>query len=150
MDRPREHKAKAKGKELSMRAEGTAHEGVPAAIHADCLARVVTDGTTTGDGTWLSVTGATEATIYLAAATNYVNYRDTSCNSLKNARRLLADAMRHDYEEALARHTAKYQEQFGRVSLNLPQTAKSAEATWQRVRDFNQGGDPSPAAPTVQ
>ena len=146
MDSPLEHKAKAKGKELSMRAEGTAHEGVPAAIHADCLARVVTDGTTTGDGTWLSVTGATEATIYLAAATNYVNYRDTSGNSLKKARRLLADAMRHDYEEALARHTAKYQEQFGRVSLNLPQTAKSEEETWQRVRDFNQGGDPSLAA----
>ena len=32
------------------------------------------------------------------------------------------------------------------MGLNLPQTAKSEEETWQRVRDFNQGGDPSLAA----
>ena len=140
------HEARAHGKELSMRCEGDPHEGVPAALHADCIASIVSDGKVHGGGTRLNVSGATQATLYLTAATNFVNYRDTSGNSLKLARQRLKDAMRHGYTEALARHTAKYQEQFGRVSLNLPQTDKSKEETWKRVRDFNQGGDPSLAA----
>ena len=146
MDSRLEYKAGAKGKELSMRSEGYAHEGVPAALHADCLAHVATDGKTRCADGRLTVSGATEATIYLAAATNYVNYHDTGANSLKRARQLLAAAMKHGYEDALQRHTAKYQEQFGRVSLDLPQTDKSQKETDQRVRDFNQGGDPSLAA----
>lgn len=146
MDSQLEHKAKAGSKELSMRAEGYDHEGVEAALHADCIARVVTDGKAKAADGKLNISGATEATIYLAAATNYVNYHDTSANSLKRVRQMLADAMKHGYGEALERHTAKYQEQFGRVSLSLPQTDQSKKETWQRVRDFNEGNDPSLAA----
>ena len=106
----------------------------------------MTDGKAKSAAGKLNISGATEATIYLAAATNYVNYHDTSANSLKRVRRMLADAMKYGYEEALERHKAKYQEQFGRVSLSLPQTDNSQKETWQRVRDFNEGNDPSLAA----
>ena len=146
MDSRLEHEAKAVGTELSMRCEGEAQEGVPAALHADCLARVETDGRVVCDGGRLSVSGATAATVWLTAATNFVSYRDTGGDSMEKARRQMADATACGYEKTLSRHTAIYQEQFNRVSLSLPVTGKSGEETWKRVRDFSQGGDPSLAA----
>ena len=146
MDSRLEHEAKAVGKELSMRCEGEAQEGVPAALHADCMARVETDGRVVCSGGRLSVSGATAATIWLTAATNFVSYRDTGGDSMEKARRRMAAATACGYEKTLKRHTAMYQEQFNRVSLSLPVTGKSGEETWKRVRDFSQGGDPSLAA----
>ena len=146
MDSRLEYKAGAKGKELSMRSEGYAHEGVPAALHADCLARVATDGKTRCADGRLTVSGATEATIYLTAATNYVGYDDVSGNPEALVSQYLDAALARTYADQLAAHMNRYGEMFGRVSLTLPESAGARRETALRVRDFDSGADPSLAA----
>ena len=137
------------GGRLIATVQGVEQEGIKAGLTAECHASVRIEGKdadiTFADGT-VVVSNATEATIYIAAATNYVNYHDISGNATKkNKSRLnLAETLR--FPQLLARHTAKYQEQYNRVSLTLgntqnAQSAQSALPTDQRVAAFEQ--DPS-------
>ena len=137
------------GGRLIATVQGVEQEGIKAGLTAECHASVRIEGKdadiTFADGT-VVVSNATEATIYIAAATNYVNYHDVSGNATKkNKSRLnLAETLR--FPQLLARHTAKYQEQYNRVSLTLgntqnAQSAQSALPTDQRVAAFEQ--DPS-------
>ena len=137
------------GGRLIATVQGVEQEGIKAGLTAECHASVRIEGKdadiTFADGT-VVVSNATEATIYIAVATNYVNYHDVSGNATKkNKSRLnLAETLR--FPQLLARHTAKYQEQYNRVSLTLgntqnAQSAQSALPTDQRVAAFEQ--DPS-------
>ena len=127
------------GGRLIATVQGVDQEGVKAGLTAECQTSVRIEGkgadVTFDDGT-VVVKNATEATIYIAAATNYVNYHDISGNATKkNKNRLnLAEAIR--FPQLLARHTAKYQEQYNRVSLNLPKSANSGLETDKRVAAF--------------
>ena len=127
------------GGRLIATVQGVDQEGVKAGLTAECQTSVRIEGkgadVTFADGT-VVVKNATEATIYIAAATNYVNYHDISGNATKkNKNRLnLAEAIR--FPQLLARHTAKYQEQYNRVQLTLPKSANSGLETDKRVAAF--------------
>ena len=127
------------GGRLTATVQGVDQEGVKAGLTAECQASVRIEGKgadiTFADGT-VVVSNATEATIYIAAATNYVNYHDISGNAAKKNKDCLnlAEAIR--FPQLLARHTAKYQEQYNRVSLNLPKSANSGLETDKRVAAF--------------
>ena len=60
-------------------------EGVPAALKAECQVQIKTDGTVKAGNKALAVTGATEATLYISAATNFVDYKTVSANASKRA-----------------------------------------------------------------
>lgn len=94
----------------------------------------------------ISVTGANSATILVSSATNFVNYHDISGDADAKALGYINDflARGRDYTEALEAHEQKYQEQFGRVELNLGSNAvQEAKDTEQRIRDFhNDANDP--------
>lgn len=137
---------KAKGDKLYVRCEGTEHEGIAAALHAECRVQVVTDGKVSATGDKLSVANATTATLYISAATNFVNYHDVSGNAAKRAEATLKTATRRPYANALADHQAAYRRQFDRVSLALPATKASEAETDRRVADFNKSDDPDLAA----
>ena len=137
---------KADGRRLTMTCGGTGHEGVPAALRLACSAEAVTDGTATARDGSLAVTGATEATIYLTAATNYVGYDDVSGNPEALVSQYLDAALARTYADQLAAHMKRYGEMFGRVSLTLPESAGARRETALRVRDFDSGADPSLAA----
>lgn len=142
-DSPLRHEAEAEGDILRVRCEGKDQEGVKAALHAECRVKVACDGTTTASGDTLKVTGATTATIYLSAATNYVNYYDTSGDAAARAERILRRAAARLYAEAFADHKARYRELFGRVRLDLGTTRAADRETTERIRDFCRGEDPS-------
>ncbi len=135
---------KAKGNLMTMQCVGAEHEGIPAAMKAECQIQVKTVGgkVKAVDGKTLAVQGATEAILYIAAATNYVSYNDVSGNPSKRAAASLKQALKTPYKQALANHIAAYKEQFDRVSLSLPYTAASQKETDLRVRDFNDVDDP--------
>ena len=124
--------------------EGADHEGVKAGLTAQCQASVRVEGKDAGisfpDNT-IEVKNATEATIYITAATNFVNYHDVSGNAeAKNKNRLnLAEQIR--FPELLKRHITKYQEQYNRVQLTLPKSVNSSLETDKRVEAFEK--DPS-------
>lgn len=138
------HKA---GKKLVLNVNGKEHEGVKGVIKEETQTQVIAQGgKTLVSDKQIEVKGATSATLYISAATNFVNYHDVSANPSKRASSYLASAMKIPYEKALANHEAYYRNQFNRVTFELPETAASKWETDQRVLHFDEGGDPSLAA----
>ena len=117
--------------------DGVEQEGIPAGLKAECKVSVEADGQVTGDDKGsVSVKNATTATLYIAAATNYVNYNDVSGNAIEKVNQRLASHVGKSYKKLLANHVKKYQEQYDRVQLTLPKSANSALETDKRVAAF--------------
>lgn len=144
---PLEYKVVRKGKKLILTGNGQAHEGVEGAIRMETQTQAdVEGGKMTVDNQRIVVEGATTATLYISAATNFVNYQSVKANESKRAANYLKAAMKRPYQKALAEHTALYKKQFDRVKLDLG-TSKAAEnETTERVARFNEGKDVSLAA----
>ena len=88
-------------------------------------------------------------TIIISSATNFVNYRDISGDGKAKALEAVNayETRVKDYDDALARHEAKYHEQFNRVSLDLGEnTAQSSKDTETRIAEFSENDDPSLAS----
>lgn len=138
---------KKAGQKLMLRAKGTAHEGVEGAIRLETQTRVVADGGKVEvNDKEINVKNATTATLYISAATNFVNYKDVSGNESKKASTLLTAAMKQPYAKALSAHIAYYQNLFNRVSFSLPVTKAARMETDARIKHFSEGNDPSLAA----
>jgi len=99
--------------------DGCEHEGIASALKAGCLTRVVSDGSCIAIGDSLKVDGATEATLYVSAATNFINYRDVSGDAAGKNASMLDNAMKYGYGDLVKRHVAWYREQYDRVALSL-------------------------------
>ena len=69
--------------ELAAVVNGVDHEGVKAGLKAECRVLVKADGRVGVGADQLSVTDATVATLYISAATNFVNYHDVSGDPVK-------------------------------------------------------------------
>ena len=129
--------------------EGVDHEGIVSKLTAQCRTEIACDGevsTREIDGRQcIRVDGATEVTLYISAATNFVNYHDVSGDpAAKNARRLAA-ARRHSYDDLLARHIANYQSLYNRVKLDLGSHTGNYElATDARLASFYNSLDSVP------
>ena len=138
------HKASVRmeGEQMVVVCDGEEQEGVPAALKAEIRVAVKTDGKLLTQGS-LGVENATEATIYVSAATNFVNYQRVDGDATAKNKQALANAMKKNFKKALAQHEKAYQSQFNRVVLTLPQTADAQKETVQRIRDFKNGNDPS-------
>ena len=95
----------------------------------------------------IEVSDATSATIIISSATNFVNYDDISGNAEAKALSYMTAYLdkQKDYATTLSDHTAKYQEQFGRVSLELGSNAEQeVKDTETRIKEFRSknGNDP--------
>lgn len=94
-------------------------EGIKGNLTAECRVEVKADGKISLDGKELKIADATEATLYIVAATNFVNYHDVSGNPTKKNNLVLGGIREMSYKQLMDRHLKKYQEQYDRVSLNL-------------------------------
>ena len=115
-------------------------------MHAECRVEVKTDGVQNTTDKQLVITDATTATIYISAATNFVNYRDVSADASKRAENYLKAAVSKPNETSLAAHVSLYKKQFDRVSFSLPATEQSLAETDTRVLNFHKGNDLNLAA----
>ena len=131
--------------ELAAVVDGVDHEGIKAGLKAECRILVQTDGEVKRNLESIEVDDATTATIYISAATNFVNYHNISGNPVKKNNERLALAFAKPYKQLLKSHLQKYQSQYNRVSLSLgnPRNLRSAYAlpTDQRLAAFEK--DPS-------
>src|SRR5574344_117606 len=141
-----QHQVSSQDGKLLITCQGKDHEGVKAGLHADCIVEVKTNGAVNFSGDKLNVDAASEATIYISAATNYVNYHDISGNSFEKANSVLEKAMQMPYEEVLKKHIRFYQNEFNRVELNLASNKSSEDETTERIKNFSKGGDMAMAA----
>lgn len=133
-----------------LRLDGKAddHEGIPASIHFTSLARISQkDGKQFTTDSTIIVKNATEATLYISVGTNFKNYKDVSGDSYETAVDFLKNTYK-PYAEAKAKHIAKYQQYFDRVSLTLGDSidANPQKTTDAKVREYASNPDPSLAA----
>lgn len=148
-DSPLQSTVRKQGKKLVLRGKGGDHEGVKGVIEVETQSQVIAEGGKVSlTDKYISVEHATAATLYIAAATNFVNYHNVKGNESKKASALLAGAMQKEYSEALKAHTDYYQSQFNRVSLSLggENTKTARQETVKRIAGFSQGNDPALAA----
>ena len=123
--------------------EGVDQEGIKAALTAQCRTDIKADGKITASGETLYVENATEVTLYVSAATNFVNYHDVSGDAGQKNQQILSAAETMNFAQLMKRHVAKYQAQYGRVHLTMqspnPASTPSAGAllpTDQRLDKF--------------
>lgn len=148
-DSPLQSTVRKQGKKLVLRGKGGDHEGVKGVIEVESQSQVIAEGGKVSlTDKYISVEHATAATLYIAAATNFVNYYNVKGNESRKASALLAGAMKKEYSEALKAHTDYYQSQFNRVSLSLggENTKTARQETVKRIAGFSQGNDPALAA----
>ena len=102
-------------------------EGIHGGLTADCRVEVKADGEVKIDGYELEIDDATEVTLFIVAATNFVNYQDLSGNPTKKNNQVLGSIRGKSYKKLLKAHLQKYQEQYNRVSLQL--TSQTSETS---------------------
>jgi len=115
--------------ELAAVVDGVEQEGIKAGLKAECRILVESDGKIEHKATSITVDDATTATLYITAATNYVNYHDISGNPVKKNNQTLAGVKGKAYKQLLKEHLKKYQEQYNRVSLKLGEPAGKPAGT---------------------
>lgn len=119
---------RAEGASLTAIVQGVEQEGIQPALAARCRTDVKTDGTVRAEGDSLRVENATEATLYISAATNFVNYHDVSGDADQKNGQLLATAETMSFDRLLKRHVDAYSQQYDRVSLKLAPARDAAGA----------------------
>ena len=85
----------------------------------------------------------TPATLILAGATNFKNYRDVSADPKVRNDATLAALRNKSYDTLRAEHIRDHQALFRRVSLDLGATAAAKLPTDQRIAAFAAGNDPA-------
>ena len=131
-------------KKLVLRAKSGSHEGIEGKVRLETQTQVLADGGKLKiTDSNIVVEKASTATIYISAATNFINYQNINGNESKKATSYLAKALKQTYNKALVKHITFYQKFFSRVSFTLPVTEASKLDTKTRIMNFNNGEDPS-------
>lgn len=105
-------------------------------IMIDCDGKIATENDST-----LSVKNASNATIYITAATNFKSYNDITANASELNEKALSSVKSKSYNDILNQHIAKYQEQYNRVKLILPKDENSELETNRRLENFCNSAD---------
>ena len=109
---------------------GVDQEGINAGLTAECRFYIESDGWLSGyEKNSVKLEHASWATIFISAATNFINYHDVSGDPQKKNNARIAAVKGKSYKQLLAAHTKKYQEQYNRVSLELTNQASPASKT---------------------
>jgi alpha-L-fucosidase 2 len=94
----------------------------------------------------LHVRDATTATFVIAAATNFVNYRDVSANQEARVDEVLQEVADRSYEQLKADHIAEHRSWFRRVSMQIGSESLADIPTDERITRFADNPDPDLAA----
>ena len=127
LDSPFKHQVQKTPHGVVLRVKGQDQEGIKAALTAECVADVKTDGT--------------EATIIVSAATNFVNYHDVSGNAAQRNASYINKVSDLSFAQLEKRHVEAYQKQFNTVKLSLPTDANAQLPTDQRLDQFTGSKD---------
>lgn len=98
----------------------------------------------------LHVSGATEVTLYLSAATNYKNFRDVSADENALSRKYLTLLGKKSFEQVRDAHIREYQGYFNTFSVAFGGPDRSTVPTDKRIEEFAHTADPSLAALYIQ
>lgn len=100
--------------------------------------------------TRIYVSNANTVTIYFAAATNFVNYRDVSGDEKLKVKKYFENINDTLYQTILEKSIEDHQALFNRVNLQLPETAESFLPTDERMKSIQSKPDPQMASLSYQ
>ncbi len=112
------------------------------AIRFEARLFVRTDGDAAFDEGRIHVEGANEATLLLAGATNFVNFRDVSADPSERNLAVLANAAHLPYRELRQESASSHRELFDRVRIDLGTTPAAVDPTDERIAKFASRPDP--------
>lgn len=103
-------------------------------------------GTVNTEGVDLIIENANAVTLYFAAATNFVNYKDVSASQHQRVDDYFKKIENKPYGTILDAALMDYKKYFDRVSLTLPITSNSYLPTPERIQKIQTSPDPSLSA----
>ena len=98
----------------------------------------------------LGVADADAVTLLIAAATNFVSYKDVDADPRARVEAGVAAAAGKTFEALKASHVKEHRRLFHRAEMTLPATANSLLPTDERLKGFDGANDPSLAALVFQ
>jgi alpha-L-fucosidase 2 len=132
---------------LVLRGRSAEYMGIKSALRYEAQVRaIVTGGSVTVDDDELRVANADSVTLLIAAATNFVSYRDVSADEHARVEAAMGKASTRSYRAIREDHIREHQKLFRRVRLGLEETKDSSLPTEERLKAFQAGGDPALAA----
>lgn len=103
-------------------------------------------GTVRTEGIDLIVKNANSVTLYIVAATNFVNYKDLSASADDRVKEYLEAIDGIKYETIKSNTISDYTSLYNRVTLELPKTENSSLPTDKRMKSFETNADPNLAS----
>ena len=129
--------------QLSAIVQNVEQEGIPGHLTAECRILAEADGEIVDGAESITVVNATTATLYIIAATNFVNYQDISGDPKQKNDQKTAALKGKTYTQLLDDHIRRYQAQYNRVSLKIAsQDSSSSLPTDKRLVAFADSHDP--------
>jgi alpha-L-fucosidase 2 len=107
-------------------------------------------GTMKTDDVNLIIENANSVTLYFAAATNFVNYKDVSADQHQRVNNYFKAIENKNYNSIFSAAITDHKKYFNRVSLQLSNTVNSFLPTAERVKKIQTESDPSLAALSYQ
>ncbi|NTU50857.1 MAG: glycoside hydrolase family 95 protein, partial [Candidatus Aminicenantes bacterium] len=129
---------------LVVRGKSADYMGVTGALRYESRLKALPEGGSMSlDWDELVVTGADSVTLLVAAATNFVSYKDVSGDPRARVEAVLAPAAGRSFEALKAAHLGEHRRLFRRVTMTLPETPNSLLPTDERLKSFDGANDPS-------
>ncbi len=135
------------GDTLVLSGRNGAHFGIQGALKVDCRVKVITrGGKVSAADKAVSVRGADEVLLLVAAATSYRRFDDVSGDPVGANKAVLAKASRKPWAALLADHRADHRRLFRAVSVDFGTTAAAVRPTDERIKASPTTDDPALAA----
>jgi alpha-L-fucosidase 2 len=139
--------ASVEGSALVLTGANDSQQGVPARLKFECRVDVrAKGGRVSGEGGQLSVTGADEVLLLIAAATSYRRYDDVSADPTALNKATLARLAGKPWSKLLTDHQADHRSLFRRVDVDFGRTRADLLPTDERIKSSPTTDDPSLAA----
>jgi len=127
---------------LVLRGKSADYMGVEGKLRYEARLKAVAEGGAVSvDWDELRVKDADHVTLLIAAATNFVSYKDVSADPAARVGAVLGSVVGKTFEAIKAAHIKEHQRLFRRVEMRFPATANSALPTDERLKGFDGTND---------
>ena len=132
---------------LVLQGKSADYMGVEGKIRYQARLKAVPEGGSMKvDDVDLIISNADAVTLYLTAATNFVNYKDVTADPNQRIEEIMKALDEKSFQEIKETHIKEHQRLFRRVSMDLGSSPNSFLPTDERLKNFDGKNDPNLAA----
>jgi len=132
---------------LILRGKSADYLGIKGQIRYEARLKAVTEGGSVAvDDCDLVIKNADAVTLYLAAATNFISYKDVSGDQHQRVEETIRKAGEKSFARIKEDHIREHRKLFDRVAIDLGSTEASFLPTDERLKKFDGTNDPNLAA----